>query len=220
MESLTGSEEKTVQEILNLMVKSGLLKDGEIQDVDIQEYARNMQIKAYHQTRKLLESYRDMKWAIENHTDGAIEDVTGGKININNVNPVMEKLFEKCDLRYEDDKRIKNFINSLDSASKSYKCLTAIDSALAKLKTKPKFGTIYYDILNIAYIEDNETMDIPPVDQIAERLSISRPMYFKKRDDALKQLSTLIWGVPQGEAGLWFEALCILSEERSKKINN
>jgi hypothetical protein len=216
-ENLTGSERKTVREILNLMVKCGLIKDGEIQDIDIQENTRNMQIKAYHQTRKLLESYREMKWAIESHTDGAIEDITDGKVNTTNVNFVMEKLFEKCDLRYDDDKRVKNFISSLDSASKSYKCLATIDKSLAKLRTKPKVGQLYYDILNVAYIEDNEEMDIPSVDEIAEKLSISRPVYFKKRDDALKQLSTLIWGVPQGEAGVWFEALLILSEERSQK---
>lgn len=202
------SDQKTVKEILNLMVRSGLIKDSEIKDIDVQEKARQIQKEAYHHTRKLLESYRDMKWAVENHTSGAIEDISGGKFNLSNVNPVMDKFFEKCEIR-EDFKDVKNFYNSLNAASKSYKCLTAIDNALAKLRSKPKIGQLYYDILYKTYIEDIEDISISV---IAEKLNMCRTIYFKKRDAALKQLSTLMWGVPQDGAGSWIEAFLILND--------
>lgn len=80
-------------------------------------------------------------------------------------------------------------ISSISSAEKSHNCLSVVNDALNILRSKPKNGKKYYDVLYAAYIEPGE----PTVDDILKKLNISRALYFKTRTQALQQLSYLLW---------------------------
>lgn len=71
----------------------------------------------------------------------------------------------------------------------------------------PKDGQMYYDLLNMAYVQEKETN----LEDIADNLNISRMTFYRTKQKAIEQLSVLMWNTPGGSLGSWAEVAFILS---------
>ena len=74
--------------------------------------------------------------------------------------------------------------------------LRIIDNAVSLLREKHKNGEKFYWILYYAYLSPQELKD---TEEIIEKLipyigEISRATYFRKRDEAARELGNLLWG--------------------------
>ena len=143
----------------------------------------------YHDTWKLLENYRDVVWSLE--------------LSVHQV---------KRKFKLEYGSTIEEFLDSIYFAGAdlsgseieqqaqciehNHQMLTLIDNAVDLMRNKHKNGEIYYWILFYTYMSPNQPKDL---DEIIERLTphirdISRRTYYRRRNEAVDELSLLLWG--------------------------
>lgn len=79
------SEEKMISEIEKMLIKRGLIGDKSIDSIDVRKQMKKRQETAYHNTQLFLENYRKFKWAVEQHFDGAIRDITNNVFGLNDI---------------------------------------------------------------------------------------------------------------------------------------
>lgn len=143
----------------------------------------------YHSTYKLLKNYRDVRWSLEL----AVQQI-------------------RCQFQLEYGESISEFLDSLymagadlggteieshaRSIERSRKMLQLIDSSVELLRTKHKMGEIYYWVLYYAFLSPQQLED---VEETLEKLrphirNISRRTYYRRRDEAVEILSSVLWG--------------------------
>ena len=76
--------------------------------------------------------------------------------------------------------------------------LLAIDNALARLRTKPNKGEIYYNIIYYyyMYIEGKHSREVEEALDLIEKNCeyLSRKRYYRLRKEAITALSYILWG--------------------------
>lgn len=143
----------------------------------------------YHDTWTLLRKYRDVVWSLE--------------LSVRRV----QKKFE-----LEYGKSIEVFLDSIylagvdfkengieqhtQSIERSYRMLQIVDSAVSLLRSKHKYGEIYYWILYYSFLSPQQYRS---ADEIVEQLrphirDISYRTYYRRRRDAIDALSSILWG--------------------------
>lgn len=148
----------------------------------------------YHSTWKLLKNYRDVVWSLEL----AVQQV-------------------RCSFEAEFGESIEDFLDSLylagadlagtqienhaRSIERSRKMLRIVDSAVALLRNKHKNGEIFYWILYYSFLSPQE---LESVQDILEKLrphihNISYRTFYRKRQDAIEALSSVLWGYTSKE---------------------
>ena len=155
----------------------------------------------YHDTRKLLKKYRDVTWSLELS---------------------VQKLKSQFQVEYGTD--ISEFLDSVYLAGadlggtelehhaqcieRSHKMLRLLDSAVELLRTRHKNGEAYYWLLYYSYLSPQQYQN---TEEIIEQLrphirDISRATYFRKQEQAVDALSSILWGyTSQGYAELLTE---------------
>ena len=143
----------------------------------------------YHDTRKLLKKYRDVTWSLELS---------------------VQKLKSQFQVEYGTD--IGEFLDSVYLAGadlggtelehqaqcieRSHKMLRLLDSAVELLRTRHKNGEAYYWLLYYSYLSPQQYKN---TEEIIEQLrphirDISRATYFRKQEQAVQALSSILWG--------------------------
>lgn len=143
----------------------------------------------YHNTYKLLKNYRDVRWSLEL----AVQQVRS-RFQLEygeNIDEFLDSLYMAgADLGGTD---IESHARSIE---RSRKMLQLIDSSVELLRTKHKFGEVYYWVLYYAFLSPQQLEDVP---EILEKLqphirNISRRTYYRRRDEAVEALSSVLWG--------------------------
>lgn len=146
-------------------------------------------IGAYHDTWKLLQSYRDVVWNLELAVQKVQREfeVEYGK----NIDSFLDSIYlAGADIA---DTKLEDYSQSI---AKSNQMLNLLISAVDILRKKHKNGEEYYWILYYSYLSPQEMRNI---EDIVEHLqphvtAISRRSYFRKREYAIEALSSILWG--------------------------
>ena len=157
-------------------------------DIDVTENP------VYHDTWRLLKKYRDVVWSLE--------------LSVQQV---------RTQFQLEYGSSIEDFLDSIYLAGadlsgshiehhakcieRSHKMLKLMESAVELLRTKHKNGETYYWILHYAFFSPQQLRN---VDEIVEKLrphmwDISYATYYRKRNDAVEALSSVLWGYTSKE---------------------
>ncbi len=143
----------------------------------------------YHSTWKLLKKYRDVVWSLE--------------LSVQQV---------KNTFQLEYGSSIEDFLDSIYLAGadlsetdiehhakcieRSHRMLKLLETAVEILRTKHKYGESFYWILYYTFLSPQQLLN---VDETIEKLqphirNISYRTYYRKRQEAIEALSSVLWG--------------------------
>lgn len=145
--------------------------------------------KVFHDTRLLLEHYRDVVWSLEVETF---------QTSMNFQKEYGTTLEEFLDMTYKAgmDLSESDVASRIESMNKSRNMLKIIDRAMELLRTKHREGELYYWILYLTYLAPKKQLNTEDILYELEKqnLFISRSSYYRMRDRAIAQLGWMLWG--------------------------
>jgi hypothetical protein len=143
----------------------------------------------YHDTLKLLKKYRDVVWSLELSVQQARNQFQleyGSSI---------EDFLDSIYLTGADlsGSALENHAKTIE---RSHKMLKLMESAVELLRNKHKNGETYYWLLYYSFISPQQLHN---VEEVIEKLrphirDISFRTYYRKRQEAIEALSSVLWG--------------------------
>lgn len=143
----------------------------------------------YHDTWKLLKKYRDVVWSLElsvQQVRNRFEIEYGSSIE-----DFLDSVYlAGADLSGSD---IEHHAKCIEQ---SHRMLKLLDNAIDLLRTKHKNGECYYWLLYYTFLSPQQLRN---VEEIIEKLrphirDISFRTYYRKRQEAIDALSSILWG--------------------------
>ena len=148
----------------------------------------------YHDTLKLLKNYRDVVWSLELSVQQAQR-----KFQLEYGSSVEEFLdtmyVAGADL---SGSKVEQYAKNIEQ---SHKMIKLLESAVALLREKHKNGEAYYWVLYYSFLSAQQLRNS---DEIVEALrthvpDISYSTYYRRRQDAVDALSSVLWGYSSKE---------------------
>lgn len=143
----------------------------------------------YHDTWRLLKKYRDVVWSMELSVQQVKKEF---EIEFgSSIDDFLESVYlAGADL---GGTKIENHARCIERSNQMLKLL---NSAVELLRTRHKSGEAYYWVLYYTFLSPQQ-MD--NVNEIIEQLQphirdISRTTYYRKREQAVQALSSILWG--------------------------
>ena len=150
---------------------------------------KNKEDWIFHNTKLLLEHYRDVVWSLE---------VAAFRTNASFETEFGSSLEEFLELSYEAglDLPESDVASRIQSMNKSRNMLRIIDSAVLLLREKYRNGEECYWVLYYTYLSPQS---IGIVEDIVEKLSglfqdFSKSTYYRRKKEGIDQLGSLLWG--------------------------
>ncbi len=143
----------------------------------------------YHDTLKLLKKYRDVVWALEL----SVQQVRK-RFSIeygSSIDDFLESIYlAGADLTGS------NLEHHAKCIEKSNQMLKLLDSSIELLRTKHKYGEMYYWLLYYSFLCPQQLRNVEEIlDQLRPHfLDISYRTYYRKRNEAIDALSSILWG--------------------------
>lgn len=182
---------------IRLLTKRGILEDQQIDDERIRQAQKEKQRNMYHNTRLLLEHYRNIVWALECFPDTVARELEHPLGNL-------DSLLDRMDLELGMGNR--KLESRMESIQKSRILLDRVNEALSVLKKKPDNGAKMYELIYLTYIAPDKLNHT----DLLYRLDISSRHYYRLRQQAITILSIRLWSAPASEVDSWFEVLTLL----------
>ncbi len=166
--------------------------------------------KIFHNTQLLLAHYRDAVWSLE---------IAVNRVNQNIFLEYGSDIEGFLDMTYEAGLDLKG--TEIEAQTKTIartrNMLQMVDHAVDLMRKKHKRGESYYWILYYSYLSPQEAND---VEEIVNKLSvcfkdISKRTYYRKREEAVRQLSWLLWGYTSQDCLKILNLLCPENEEKA-----
>lgn len=153
------------------------------------EIINNKDNPLYHDTWQLLKKYRDVVWSLETSVQQVRRrfEVEFG----NSVEEFLDSLYlAGADLNGS------NIEQHAKCIERSYEMLKLLDTAVEVLRNKHKYGETYYWLLYYSFLSPQQLRN---VEEIIEKLcpyirDISYRTYYRKRQEAIDALSSVLWG--------------------------
>lgn len=148
----------------------------------------------YHSTWKLLKKYRDVVWSLElsvQQVKNSFEIEYGCSIE-----DFLDSVYlAGADLSGSD---IEHHAKCIERSNKMLKLL---GSAVELLRTRHKNGETYYWLIYYSFLSPQQLRN---VDEIVEKLrahmrDISYATFYRKRQEAVEALSSVLWGYTSKE---------------------
>lgn len=143
----------------------------------------------YHDTWRLLKKYRDVVWSMELSVQQVKKEF---EIEFGST---IDDFLESVYLAGADlgGSKIENHARCIDRSNQMLKLL---NNAVEILRTRHKNGETYYWLLYYTFLSPQQ---LDNVDEIIEQLQphirdISRATYYRKREQAVGALSSILWG--------------------------
>lgn len=143
--------------------------------------------KKYHHTKLLLTIFRTVIWRM---TSSIIELRETSKEYGCREESEFLRLIELELEDFDFKKDLKAYQDRLMSISKTNIVIDIIDKAHNHLKTHPKHGQLYYDIIRLAYIEKEVVSD----EEIWKKLNLSQSSYYRYKRKAIELMGVSLWG--------------------------
>lgn len=209
--------EKAIREQSKTLVKMGCLSEEEAD-----YYAHNWinmmpswQQRKYQNAATLLESYRDLRWAISDNI-GYIATEKGlnvsGDLLYQNVHELVREISdaEGCGR----DRDMGQLRSAIQSAELSVKMLEYVDRALEHIREKPDNGKLLFDILFYTYVsKDAEKKLREEGIPYYQYLKMGKSAYYKNRRKALTLFATCVWGITNLDVKDYI-TFCMLIEKK------
>lgn len=143
----------------------------------------------YHDTWKLLKKYRDVVWSLEL----SVQQVRN-RFQIEYGSSI-EDFLDSVYLAGADLSG-SNIEHQAKCIEQSHRMLKLLDNAIDLLRTRHKNGEYYYWLLYYSYLSPQQLRN---VEEIIEQLrphirDISFRTYYRRRQDAIDALSSILWG--------------------------
>lgn len=143
----------------------------------------------YHDTWMLLKKYRDVVWSLElsvQQVRSRFQIEYGSK-----VDEFLESIY--CAGADIGGSEIERHAKSIE---RSRNMLKLLDSSIALLREKHKYGEEYYWLLYYTFLSPHKLLN---VEEIIEKLrphirDISLRTYYRRRREAIEALSSVLWG--------------------------
>ena len=143
----------------------------------------------YHDTLKLLKKYRDVVWALEL----SVQQVRK-RFSIeygSSIDDFLESVYlAGADLTGSSLEHHSKCIE------KSNQMLKLLDSSIELLRTKHKYGEMYYWLRYYSFLCPQQLRNVEEIlDQLRPHfLDISYRTYYRMRNEAIDALSSILWG--------------------------
>ena len=143
----------------------------------------------YHDTWRLLKKYRDVVWSLELSVQQVRNkfQIEFGKT----VEDFLESIYlAGADLSGTD---IEDHARCIQRSAQMIKL---VDSAMELLRTRHKDGEAYYWLLYYTYMTPQQPHNAyETIDKLRPHIrDISYATYFRRRQDAIDALSSILWG--------------------------
>ena len=143
----------------------------------------------YHDTWRLLKKYRDVVWSMEMSVQQVKKEF---EIEFgSSIDDFLESVYlAGADL---GGTKIENHARCIERSNQMLKLL---NNAVELLRTRHKSGEAYYWVLYYTFLSPQQ---LDNVNEIIEQLQphirdISRTTYYRKREQAVQALSSILWG--------------------------
>ena len=182
------------------LTRRGYLSAPKVENEEAEKRRREMVKKAYHNTELLLESYRDIVWALE---------CMPGQIANELLMPLatLDELIDRIDIELTiGNGKLEGRLNSI---SQSRLLVDRLNEAVSVLKSKPKEGKDLYAVIYYTYMSPNE---IDTTWELFRTLALSKRKYYDLRKKAIKLISLWLWSAPNQEIDMWLDVLTMLDK--------
>lgn len=143
----------------------------------------------YHDTWRLLKKYRDVVWSMELSVQQVKKEF---EIEFGST---IDDFLESVYLAGADlgGTKIEDHARCIERSNQMLKLL---DNAMELLRTRHKNGEAYYWLLYYTFLSPQQLSN---VNEILEQLQphirdIGRTTYYRKREQAVEALSSILWG--------------------------
>ncbi len=156
----------------------------------IQDIQNVTETPLFHDTWKLLKKYRDVVWSLElsvQQVRNSFQIEFGSSI---------EDFLDSIYLAGADVLSGSSLEHHAKCIERSHRMLKLMENAVDLLRSKHKYGESYYWILYYTFLSPQQLRN---VEEIIEKLqphirSISYRTYYRKRQEAIEALSSVLWG--------------------------
>ena len=141
--------------------------------------------RVYHNAKLLLELYSKVLWRMGeslNELDAECYD-TDNKHLFDLINSLIDVDTQIDKIRFEC---------RMQSIEESKSLIELVDKSLAKLKTYPENGELYFQILSKVYIV-NSSIKLSE-EELLETLHISRSTLYREKKNAITMFGVILWG--------------------------
>jgi hypothetical protein len=141
--------------------------------------------RVYHDAKLLLELYPKVLWRLGESMD---------ELDAECYESDKKHLFDLINSLIDVDTLIDKtrFEHKIQGIEESKKLIELIDRALAKLKTYPANGELYYQILDKVYVKKAFISSCE--EELLDALHISRSTYYREKKKAITMLGVILWG--------------------------
>jgi hypothetical protein len=148
---------------------------------------KKLNTQQFHKTKLLLSIYRTVVWRIES----AIYEVqeTAQEYGSDRISELVDFLSLELD-EYDLTKDKKAIEERLMCIAETKQMIEIVDKALKHLKTHPKNGQIYHDIITYCYIDEEVMSD----DVISRKLNLTQSTYYRYKKKATELMGIALWG--------------------------
>lgn len=148
---------------------------------------KKLETQQFHKTKLLLSIYRTVVWRIET----AIYEVqeTAQEYGSDRISELVDFLSLELD-EYDLTKDKKAIEDRLMCIAETKQMIEIVDKALKHLKTHPKHGQVYHDIITYCYIDKDVICD----DAIMAKLNLTQSTYYRYKKQATELMGIALWG--------------------------
>jgi DNA-directed RNA polymerase specialized sigma subunit len=184
---------------LNLLTKRGLVEDPRINDEKIRQMEKEKKRRMLHNTKLLLQHYRDITWMLECFPTNIAEEL---EEPLHDLDALLSAVYEEIEM---ENRRLEGRLKSIN---RSRMLLDRLNEALTVLKQKPRNGTLMYNIMYNTYVIPEKLTHT----QLIYRLDISTRHYYRLRQQAINILSIRLWAAPAADKESWLDVLTLLED--------
>lgn len=142
-----------------------------------------MDDKAYHNAKELLKVYSNVVWSLSQNVEELKEEAQefSNSELINYIN---------CLIDIDTKVNKEHFQNRLRTIAETNCMVELVNRALLKLRSYPKTGERYFDIINKCYLLKYKYSE----SEILETLDITRATFYREKKRAVTLTGVILWG--------------------------
>lgn len=188
------NSELQVEAAVDFLIKKGVLNLSPKDDGKKREKMIDMEKAKYHNTKLLLQKYREIAWTLEVFPEHVEEELDGRFVDI-------DRVLEHVDLELAlGNKKIEARLSSI---AKTRLLFDRLNEAISLVKKNPVNGKEMYAVIYHTYIgEATEN-----IFDLFERLGMSKFKYYDLLNRAQKIISIRLWSSPDSKIDLWLDVV-------------